>query len=130
MVTYSYSTDNEHFYGDFETPEAAAEECFINYSDVDNCYVGINCKYSAHEYVDIRYLLEKIGEEAESECGESAIDWLDGIKENKEKRNELAKIIGDFLEAHDPVTFFRVHEFEEYQRPDELDFSVGGHDGS
>jgi hypothetical protein len=57
MTTYSYSTDEEHFSGDFETPGAAAEDCFFNYSDVDSCYVGVNCKYTAHDFVDINYLL-------------------------------------------------------------------------
>ena len=107
-VTYSYSFDEEHFSGDFETPEAAVEDCFFNYGDVDSVYVGIRRNFKAHDFIDANYLLEKISDEAYNEVGEAALPWLTAIQESKEKREAFKKMLGDWLEANAPVQFFAV----------------------
>jgi len=122
VTTYSYSTDEEHFSGDFETPEAAAEECFFNFSDVDSCFVGENQKFKAHDFIPVASFLENVQGNAGDVCGESAEDWLHAVSTNKAKKSELKMLIGDWLETHAPVTFFAVGDVVEYQRPPELDF--------
>ena len=121
MTIFSYSTNEDNFFGDFETPEDAAYTCFEQHPDVDVAYIGNRHNYTAHYFVDPGFLLDKIASEAFNECGSSANDWLEKFKEIKPKRDEFKKLIGDWLEANDPVTFFSVDDVLEYQRPDEED---------
>jgi hypothetical protein len=117
-VIYAYSTDEENFTGEFNSPEEAAADCFHNFSDVDTVFVGIKHTLTAHDFIDPVYLLEKISDEAYNECGSAALEWLDKIQESKAKREELKKLIGDWLEANAPVTFFKVDDVIEYARED------------
>jgi hypothetical protein len=125
-MAYSYSVDEENFIGDFETPQEAAESSFLNYSDVDTVFVGVKHEFTAHDFIDAAYLMEKIDDEAYNECGESSLSWLSAIQDSKEKREAFKKLIGDWLEINAPVNFFKVDEVMEYTRED---FCVDDEDG-
>jgi hypothetical protein len=121
MTIFSYSTNEDNFFGDFETPEDAAYTCFEQHPDVDTVYIGNRRNFTAHDFVSPVILLEYIANAAFDECGSSALDWLEKFKIDKSKREEFKKLIGDWLEANDPVTFFGIDDVLEYQRPDEED---------
>jgi hypothetical protein len=55
-VIYAYSTDEENFTGEFNSPEEAAADCFHNFSDVDTVFVGIKHTLTAHDFIDPVYL--------------------------------------------------------------------------
>ena len=118
MVVYSYSTDEENFTGEFKSPKEAAENCFLNFSDVDTVFVGIKHTFTVHDFIDPVYLLESISNAAFQECGGSAIEWLEEIQESKAKREELKKLVGDWLEVNAPIKFFKVDDVMEYARED------------
>lgn len=116
MTTYSYSPDEENFYGDYATAEEARINGLNNEPDSDSIYIGENIKHTAHDFISAENLLEELMEEAANECGESAEDWLDALIRNKSKCAELTKIIGDWLEINAPVKFWSVKNIIEHKR--------------
>jgi hypothetical protein len=118
MTTYSYSIDEEHFTGEFETPEDAAITGFNKVPEINVIFVGIKKKYTVDDFIDIGFLLESIANEAYEECGGSALDWLEKIQGSKAKREELKKLISDWLKINAPVKFFAVDDVMEYARED------------
>jgi len=114
---YSYSLDEEHFDGDFDSYAVAAEAAFYDNPDVDSVSVGINTPFTAHDFVNGRDLLEVIGENAFEECGEPAFNWLKQIQDNTLKLAEFEKLISDWLDLNAPVAFLTVDEIQKITRP-------------
>lgn len=80
---YSYSENEEFFYGHCETVEAAISEALDNYPDAETIYVGEAKQRTIGEYFDrydVESILERLAESAGEECGEVAEDWLEGPK--------------------------------------------------
>jgi hypothetical protein len=119
MTTYSYSTNEENFFDDFETPEAAANFCFHKYPETNYAFVGVKRPFTALDFVDAYFVLDCIESNAYAECGNAALYWMEKIKADKPKRDEFKKLIGDWLEANAPVNFFAVDDVMEYARPDD-----------
>lgn len=107
-MTYSHCTDGEFFRGEFATPEDAAADAFRDNPDLESVEVGENHKSPASFYVSADSIFEDIAQRASDECGEIADDWLDGLMRDKEKQAELEKLVGDWIEANEPPTFWRV----------------------
>lgn len=105
---FSYSTDEEYYTGKFETAALAAQQGFADNPEHDEIYIGENTIYNAHDFINTRDILDQIAENATDECGESAEDWLEALTKNKDKRAELTRLIGDWLERNDPVMFWSV----------------------
>jgi len=117
MKTYSYSTDEEHFIGHYESYENAAENAFNDIADIDTVFVGENKKHTAHDFIIASRILEDISDVASDEGPECAQDWLhDGLVRNKEKCAELQKLIGDWIELNEPVDFFTVDNIVTFNR--------------
>lgn len=116
MPAYSYSTNEEDFYGFYATAEEARTNGFDNDPDADIIYVGENIKFTAHDFISAQNILEEILESACDECGENAEDWLDDLLKNKDKKAELTKLIGDWLEANAKVNFWAVKNISEFNR--------------
>lgn len=116
MNTYSYSTNEENYYGKFASAEEAAETGFKENTDYDSLWVGVNKKFTAHDFISVRAILEQIAENAGDECGEAVGDWLEKLEKNPAKCEELKKLFGDWLEAHEPVTFWSVNQVERVER--------------
>jgi hypothetical protein len=116
---YCYSTDEEHFTGEFDTPEAAVNFCFEKHPVINVAYVGIKRTFTAHDFIEAGFLLEKITDNAYEECGEAVSNWL--VDLGMTKRDELKALIGDWLEANAPINFFAVDDVLEYDRPDDGD---------
>lgn len=80
-MKYSYSDNEEMFYGMADTREQAIAEAVDNYPDTETICIGEAKKKTIGEYFD-RYdtesLLERLAESANEECGEVAEDWLEG----------------------------------------------------
>ncbi len=115
-MTYSYSTDEENFIGHFATADHAAETAFDDFPDIDSVWIGENKKQTAHDFVHALDIIESIAEIASDECGECSEYWLDGLLKNKEKRDELKRLIGDWLEKNEPVYFYTVENEKLYFR--------------
>lgn len=107
-MKYSYCTDGEFFYGEFTTPEEAAEAAFRDTPNLDSVEVGENHKSPASFYVSAESILEDIAQRASEECGEVADDWLLDLIQNGEKIAEFEKLVGDWIEANEPPTFWRI----------------------
>jgi hypothetical protein len=116
MSTFSYSTNEETYQGDYASPEAAAEAGFQDNPDYDSLWIGINKKFTAHDFISVSDILDGIAENAGDECGEAAEDWLVKIEKDPVKRDELCTLLGDWLEANDPVTFCSVDEVIKFER--------------
>lgn len=106
--TYSYSTDDETYHGEFDSPEAAAAEAFYNDPELESVSVGENRKHTAHRYVSADRILEDVTERAYDECGEASETWLDGVMYSVDEKAELERLVGDWLQAQEPPNFWRV----------------------
>lgn len=117
-MTYSNCTDGEFFRGEFATPEEAAIDAFNDDAELESVEVGENHKSPASFYVSADSILEDISQRASEECGEIADDWLESLMRDKEKVAELEKLVGDWLEANEPPTFWRVENTKSISRAD------------
>lgn len=106
--TYSYSTDDELYRGEFDSPDAAAAEAFYDDPELEAVSIGENRKHTAHFYVSADRILEDVTERAYDECGEASEDWLDGVMHNVDLKAELERLVGDWLQAQEPPNFWRV----------------------
>lgn len=106
--TYSYSTDDEIYHGEFDSPDAAAAEAFYDDPELEAVSVGENRKHTAHFYVSADRILEDVTERAYDECREASEDWLDGVMHNVDLKAELERLVGDWLQAQEPPNFWRV----------------------
>lgn len=78
---FSYSDNEEYFYGQCETMEAAVSEALDDYPEADTIYVGEAIQRTIGEYFscyDAESLLEQLAESASEECGDVAQSWLQG----------------------------------------------------
>jgi len=110
-MKYSHSdSEDELFYGLFDTEAEALADALTEYEDAETVYVGECHKRTIGYYLqpnNIENLLEALNENAGEDCGESAIGWLDGpvcprypsprssdpIQRNKEAAEYNAKAI-------------------------------------
>ncbi len=99
MTTYSYSFDEEQYYGDSPTVEDAIAEAVDSMEEGQNLYVGENKKYTAHQFVDPYAILDLATDWAGDEIGESSQDWLIGLMKDKKKLAELKKLAGGRLDT-------------------------------
>lgn len=106
--TYSYSTDDEIYHGEFDSPDAAAAEAFYDDPELEAVSIGENRKHTAHHYVSADRILEDVTERADDECGEASEDWLAGVMHNVDLKAELERLVGDWLQAQEPPNFWRV----------------------
>jgi len=111
---YCYSTDGENFTGEYDTPQSAAENAFNNIADIDQVEIGRIVRKTAHDFVDPWEVIQEAQNNASSECGYASEDWLMFLK--AEDRDELKKIIGDWLEKKDPVKFSTVDDIVQTTR--------------
>lgn len=100
--TYSYSTDDEIYHGEFDSPDAAAAEAFYNDPELEAVSIGENRKHPAHRYVSADRILEDIEtrladarrrlvdvmersdlEQFENAQPVSGEEWFDAIREAK-----------------------------------------------
>ena len=88
-MTYSYSTDQERFYGKFASVEEALEEVKENYGDGKEVYIGKNGVF--YPFVDGDSIIASIQQQADDQMGETAGYYLEGI--GSEKINELSAIL-------------------------------------
>lgn len=112
-MKYAYSYDEENFTGEFDSPEAAAEEAFDNDPEMESVYVGEVVKEAAHAFVNARLIVENLQEQAADDCGEWAEDWLEALQKNKEKLAELEQVVGDWIQEQYPPTFWTVKNVKE-----------------
>jgi hypothetical protein len=111
-MMYAYSMNEETYHGEFKTREEAALEPFAADPILDAVWVGEIKKHTAHTFVSGDSIIEDLMNRAADECGEWSEDWLVDLIRNKEKVAELEKIIGDWIQANEPPTFWTVeHEF-------------------
>ena len=107
-MKYSYSTDKEHYKGQYDSLEEAKENGFNDNPDCDSLWIGENRTLVAHDFISIPWIIDSIIDNACDECGEFAEGWLDTIYNDKDKLSELKALIGDWIETNDPVKFFTV----------------------
>lgn len=106
IMDYSYSYDEENYHGNFQSPEAAAADVFLDDPEIDEIWVGENSYVTAHEFIDADDVLENAQQRADEHAGECAGDWLSWF--GKEKRAELEVLIGDWLQENEPPRFWTI----------------------
>jgi hypothetical protein len=112
---FAYSYDEECYFGEFNSPQSAAEEAFTDES-IDFVWIGEMVKPTTIQFICGMSILENIQENGSLECGESAGSWLDKIIASKEKIIELEKYIANWINANDPITFFTVKNVRKVSR--------------
>lgn len=115
-MDYSYSYDEETYHGQFDTPEAAALDVFIDNPGREEIWVGENKHVTAHDFIDADDVLNEAAMRADENCGECAEDWLSGIGRDKAKRAELEKLIGDWLQENEPPHFWTIENARKITR--------------
>ncbi len=114
--SYSYSTDEELFDGEFASPEAAAEAAFYDNPEIERVLVGENHPVTAHRYVSADRILEDVTERALDESGDAAEDWLRDLMRNYAKQAELQTLVGDWLQSQEPPSFGRITNVRQITR--------------
>ena len=80
-MKYSYSDNEEFYYGSTDTMELAIAEALNNYPDAETIWIGEATTKTIGKYFDrydVETLLEQLTESASEECGEVAENWLQG----------------------------------------------------
>lgn len=107
-MRYSYSFDEEVYFGDFDELEKAANSGFKERPEVDKLWVGERHDPEPHDFILPESILESLLCNAYDECGDLCGDWLSGILKDSEKLKELKTLIGDWVQANDPPKFWVV----------------------
>lgn len=105
---FAFSIDGENYcYGSVgEVVDALAVDCYEEAQTIGlEYYKAVVVKKQAGDFFDVDDLLDQIGDRASDECGE----WADGFPHcTKEKRDELERLVVDWLNANVSVDFFLV----------------------
>lgn len=114
---YSYSVDEERYFGGFATPEQAAAEAFDEYPDRTAVWVGENYQPHPEGYIDADLVIEHITCQDEY-CIDAADGWPDATKEQYEELTAaLRKVVGDWLDKHKlRERFFLVTNVKRFER--------------
>lgn len=115
-TSYCYSYDGELYTGNFDSPLAAAAEVFVGDPDRKTVHVGEVVHAPTTDYVSADWVIEDIGNRAYEECGEVAEDWLHGLARNEEAKADLEKLIANFIDKHEPPTFWKVENVRHVTR--------------
>lgn len=102
---YSYSTDEENYTGEFDTPEDAAREAFAEDSDLDAVWVGENMMPRLENYVCGDRLIDTIVEDnPEQFGGDWSTTWVSSIygakKEIAELEGLISEVVKQWAEKH------------------------------
>lgn len=108
IKVYSYSANGEVFTGEFESPDVAASAYFKDEPFSTVVEVGLSTKRHAEYYVHGEEIIEGIAMHAMDHVGEVADSWLEDLGRNEVAKNELEKIIGDWVQKNDPPKFWYV----------------------
>ncbi len=105
-ISYSWSSDEERYEGQFVSREDAAIEAVTEavLKPGDSVNVGENTPHRAEDlvraYIDADHIIERLAEGAYENIGEHAGDWPDVSKEDCKKLNEalvqaIAPLVGE-----------------------------------
>lgn len=119
--SYCHSTSGELFYGHHATEQAAADACMHDNAlePGHEFYIGVSTSHTAHDFVDAYNIMEECIVSAGDMCGEAAEDWLVELQRDKDALAELQKLVGDFLQAREPVKFFSVEHTRTWRVADD-----------
>lgn len=107
-MEYSYSHDGDFYSGRLSSPHAAAAKLFSLNPDLEVAYVGEIVDLPAHHFVDVNEILRSTSNEAFDACGEFSENWLSALFQNEQKKDDLRKLIGDWLQENYPPQFWVV----------------------
>lgn len=107
-MEYSHSYDGDFYRGRFSSPRDAAASLFALNPQLEVAYVGEIVDLPAHHFVDVTEILRSAANEAFDTCGEFSDNWLSDLFKNKEKKADLRKLIGDWLQENYPPQFWVV----------------------
>ena len=111
---YCYSFDGETYRGEFNTKEEALAYVMEKNYGREYVYIGIiDDSLNAATFVDIDDLLDDAGAAAQDTCGEVAEEYLSHWSERE--KEELKKIICEYLDKVDPVTFYTVERIAKFR---------------
>lgn len=109
---YSWSDNGEEYHGRFDSIEEAVCDYLDTYGEdaAKTVHVGEVKPYKPENPIWLAYqVLEILGEQAHDEIGECAGDWPELPAE---KREQLGKMIHDFVCKHDAPSFFSIRKSE------------------
>lgn len=118
MSKYSFSTNEENYEGEYDTPEDAALECLTGEHEdfPKRCWTGRNVPAPAPEsYFYIEDLIDHVSCQ-DCYIGDHADGWYFGTREQESEINEaVQKLIGEWLDRHSlrPM-FYNVTEIQEW----------------
>lgn len=120
MITYSYSTDEEHYNGDFSTREEAAQVGLAENEEIDLIFVGENVPPNPQDKIDAEEMFQHIRDCHEENFSlECADNWR---PEDSPHLNELESMLGaallEWMKKYDQVPrFFTVENITQHERP-------------
>ena len=112
---YYFSFDDESYSGGSNTEDEAVEEATKEAGkDYKGAlYIGKGTTLDSSAFVIIDHLLENINEQAQDQCGEWAEEYLLYLSDLE--KDELQKLICDYLNKVDPVTFYNIEGVIKYK---------------
>lgn len=123
MPKYTYSTNEEEYSGEYDTPEEAAKECFEQDDDCQACRVGEAVKPELSGGICARKIIDDIIENREDEySGEWAEAWSSMMAKlpnevYEELNGALAAAVDAWVKKHGlEATFFNVENAKTYTR--------------
>lgn len=117
-MKYSYSTNEENYEGEFDTPEEAAQACFAENPDHHVCWVGEAVRPQPENFIDGDLLIEHIMEQDEF-SGDWAEAWPEATKEQKADLDErLKNMFLEWMDAHDlRPSFWNIENPKQFENP-------------
>lgn len=105
---YGYSSNGEEFYGDFDSPEAAADEG-IN-EEGGSCVVGMfSAPCTPEGCIDAGLILEQVACQDDYCVGDWGSDWPESNKEQEQELTEsLRAVFAAWLDKHNLRPTFRL----------------------
>lgn len=113
-MTYSYSFNEENFYGEFESIEEAIAEA-KEYGDNSEVFIGENGEF--HPSVDGEWCVDMLREQVADKCGEYSDNYLYEIPKGAEKEltDVLTEAFNKWAKKHgQEPNFYPVNNVKKY----------------
>ena len=112
---WTYSDNDEEFRNPLCSDELEAiSDALDDLQETEVIYIAKAVQINPTRFVDADTILERIGELAYEECGESVDESWPELA--PQERKELERLIADYVFTRSPATFYEIRDVQEFSR--------------
>lgn len=114
-ASWTYSDNDEEFRNPLCSDELdAISDALDDLQETEVIYIAKAVQINPTRFVDADTILERIGELAYEECGESVDESWPELA--PQERKELKRLIADYVFIRSPATFYEIRDVQEFSR--------------